>query len=223
MMHRGAFQSHVQLTAAMVASLAGLVGLEAFLSAASDASKVLSRARLFAAECSYAQVQSFAHHVVHAAALMQQPRRVGDNVVIDTEADFTDALRRAVAVAGANGLDTRLVQQLKSAWQELQRSGVLKARRIDECSRLSTHMHRDFQVAFEKSLTAPGLRSCALDGCGAKEAHPAHFKSCAACRAVVYCCREHQVAGWPTHKKACKAARKAAAAAEDDGAGPSGA
>ena len=31
-----------------------------------------------------------------------------------------------------------------------------------------------------------------------------------------------QVAGWPGHKKACKAARKAAAA-EDDEAGPSGA
>ena len=71
------------------------------------------------------------------------------------------------------------------------------------------------------SLTTPGLRTCALRGCGAREAHPTHFKSCAACRAVVYCCREHQVAGWPGHKKACKAARKAAAA--EDGAGPSGA
>ena len=83
-------------------------------------------------------------------------------------------------------------------------------------------MQQEIQAALQRSLTAPGLRSCALDGCGAKEAHPAHFKSCAACRAVVYCCREHQVAGWPGHKKACKAARKAAAA-EEDGAGPSGA
>ena len=76
----------------------------------------------------------------------------------------------------------------------------------------------------KESLNASGLRSCALAGCGAREAHPAHFKSCAACRAVVYCCREHQVAGWPAHKKACKAARKAAAAADvEDGAGPGGA
>ena len=65
---------------------------------------------------------------------------------------------------------------------------------------------------------APGLRRCALDGCGAKEAHSTHFKSCAACRTVVYCCRGHQVAGWPSHKKARKAARKAAA---EDEAGPS--
>ena len=80
------------------------------------------------------------------------------------------------------------------------------------------------QAAVHKSLNAPGLRTCALPGCGAKEAHPAHFKSCAACRTVVYCCREHQAEDWPNHKKACKAARKAAvAAAEDDGAGPSSA
>ena len=58
---------------------------------------------------------------------------------------------------------------------------------------------------------APGLRSCALAGCGAKEAHPQHFKSCAACRGVVYCCKEHQTADWPAHKPACKAARKAKA------------
>ena len=77
-------------------------------------------------------------------------------------------------------------------------------------------------AAVQKSLSAPGLRSCALPGCGAREAHPTHFKSCAACRTIVYCCREHQVAGWPSHKKACKAARKAAAA-EDDEAGASGA
>ena len=67
---------------------------------------------------------------------------------------------------------------------------------------------------------APGLRSCTLAGCGAKEAHLAQFKRCAACKAVVYCCCEHQVAGWPSHKRACKAARTAAAEEE---AGPSGA
>jgi hypothetical protein len=50
-------------------------------------------------------------------------------------------------------------------------------------------------------------------GCAAREAHPAQFKSCAACRAVVYCCREHQVADWPSHKAACKAAGKASRAA----------
>ena len=56
------------------------------------------------------------------------------------------------------------------------------------------------------------LRACALSSCGAKEAHPSHFSKCGACKAVAYCCREHQQADWPAHKAACKAARKPAAA-----------
>ena len=63
--------------------------------------------------------------------MMQQPRR-HDDVTVLNEADFTDELRSAVAAAGANGLDARLVQQLAGAWQRLQRSGVLQARRIEE-------------------------------------------------------------------------------------------
>ena len=152
---------------------------------------------------------------------MQQPRR---HVALHYDASFADKLRRAVAEAGANGLDARLVQLLAGAWYGLQRSGVLQERRIEEKIQSQAHAQRAVEAAVQASMTAPGRRRCALPCCGAKEAHPAHFKSCAACRAVVYCCREHQVAGWPAHKKACKAARKAAAAAgEDDGAGPSGA
>ena len=113
-------------------------------------------------------------------------------------------------------------QLLSAAWQRLQRSGVLELRRVEECIGSKVTERKAFQAAVHKSLNAPDLRSCALPGCGAKEAHPAHFKSCAACRTVVYCCREHKVAAWPGHKKACKAARKAQAE-EDDVAGPSGA
>ena len=70
----------------------------------------------------------------------------------------------------------------------------------------------------EKQHAAATLRCCALGACGAREVHEAQFKSCAACKAIVYCCREHQAADWPAHKAACKAARKAAA---QGGAGPS--
>ena len=57
------------------------------------------------------------------------------------------------------------------------------------------------------------LRACALEACAAREVHTRQFKQCAACRAVKYCCREHQTEHWPAHKAACKikAARKAAA------------
>ena len=207
--------------AAFAASWAALVGYEQFMRAAVTLSRILLNAGPFAVECSYEQFQSFAYLVVHAAEMMQQPRRHGD-VLLEHEWDFSAALRNTVALGSANGLDARLVQLLAAASQRLQRSGVLQARRIEQSTRFDAPAVHAFHLALQKSMTAPGLRSCALPGCGAKEAHPTHFKSCAACRAVVYCCREHQVAGWPGHKKACKAARKAAAA-EEDGAGPSGA
>ena len=209
---------------AAAAAMASLIGYEVFYRAAAIASEVLARAQLFAPLCSdaYAQFLSFVQHVVHAAELMQQPRRHGF-VTMEMEVEFALALRDAIARAGVSGLDARLAQQLTGAWQQLQRSGVLQARRIEENIAFSEPKHQAHKAAVESGMTAPGLRRCALSGCGAKEAHPAHFKSCAACRTVVYCCREHQVEGWPGHKKACKAARKAAVAAEKDGAGPSGA
>ena len=114
-----------------------------------------------------------------------------------------------------SGLDARLLQQLAGAWQRLQSSGVLQKLHIEEGNTPAAPEELAFTAAVLNSLNAPGLRTCALPGCGAKEAHPAHFKSCAACRAVVYCCREHQVEGWSGHKRACKAARKAQA---EDGA-----
>ena len=216
-------RAKANIPAAEAANRAALVGYEQFMHSATNALDVISSAGRFGAECSDVQLLSYARHAAHAAELMQQPRRY-DDFPLDMEAEFTDVLRGIVATARANGVDALpFVQPLARAWQQLQRSGVLQKRRIEEGIAVLRHEHRASRAAVQSSLTAPGLRSCALDGCDAKEAHPAHFKSCAACRAVVYCCQEHQVAGWPGHKKECKAARKAAAAAEEDGAGPSGA
>ena len=206
--------------ALLSAGWAPLVGYDQFLHAASKALDVLARARLYAADCSAAQFQTFAQHVVHATELMQQPWRHGQLPTL-FEVEFMSSLRREIGRMGANGLDARLVQLLAGAWERLQSSGVVQARDIPTDLVSDASGHNAFITAVHTSLTTPGLRSCALAGCGAKEAHPAHFKSCSACRTVAYCSKEHQVAGWPSHKKACKAARKAAAA--DDEAGPSGA
>ena len=126
---------------------------------------------------------------------------------------FAAALRDTVAVASANGLDPRITQLLAGAWKRLQRSGVLVARHLLTAAEgiLINDVDEASVDAIFKSMTASGLRSCALASCGAKEAHPSHFKSCAACKAVVYCCKEHQTEHWPSHKAACKAARKAQA------------
>jgi hypothetical protein len=102
---------------------------------------------------------------------------------------------------------------LEAAWQRLQRSGVIQERGIlsTGCDALKEGTGKVASAAAAK-LAARGLRSCALAGCAAREVEPSQFKNCGACMTVVYCCREHQVADWPAHKAACKAARKASAA-----------
>lgn len=62
---------------------------------------------------------------------------------------------------------------------------------------------------------AAELRCCALPSCSAREERARHFKRCAACRTVVYCGTDHHQEHWPSHKAACKAARKRNAAAAD--------
>ena len=66
---------------------------------------------------------------------------------------------------------------------------------------------RDFDAASAAAAAATTLRTCELESCGAREAHPLHFKVCAGCRRAAYCSREHQAADWRAHKAACKAAR----------------
>ena len=103
----------------------------------------------------------------------------------------------------------------------LERSGVLGTRNIKTRAPVPAGSQGAYEAVVLNSINAPGLRRCALASCGAKEAYPQHYKACAACRAVVYCCKEHQLQHWPSHKAACKAVSKATTAA-GAASGPSG-
>jgi len=211
-----------------VASLAKLFGYSTFLYAALSTMCLLENAWFYTAECSATQFQAFAQHVVHAADLMKLPRIHG-TTPRPAEIVFAEKLSSTFVADDASGvpylqsrgLDPRLVRLLKDAWQRLQRSGVLEARGLlAERWRLAASTFHDKAVAsIQAAMAAPGLRSCALAGCGAKEAHTKHFKRCSACKGVVYCSKEHQLEAWPSHKAACKAACKAAAS-DAGGAGP---
>jgi len=213
-----------QLSAADAAAWAPLVGYDVYLVNSESVSCLLANARSYAEECSASQFQAFAEFVAHAADLMQLPRSRG-TLHLGGEVELTDTFFTVTAFdLGARGLDASLVQLLTGAWQKLQRSGVLETRGIlDTIRRRQQNIieyDKQHAATIHAALSAPGLRTCALAGCGAKEAHPQHFKRCSACQAVVYCSKEHQLEAWPAHKAACKAARKAKAAASSGGAGP---
>jgi hypothetical protein len=109
--------------------------------------------------------------------------------------------------------------RILAAWRRLQSSGVLQRPGIQQG--VSLVMADDTRVAANAAATAAaqGLRVCALHTCGAQEVHASNFKRCSACSGVVYCCKEHQVQDWPAHKAACRAARKAAEAADNEASG----
>ena len=208
---------------ASIVGWAPLVGYYIYLSTAQSVVCVLINARYYAGECSASQFQAFAEFIAHATDLMQLPRS-HSTTYMGAEVSFLGIFSSVMAYdLGARGLDACLMQLLTGAWQKLQRSSVLETRGIlDKLQRdgqINTNRNEQRAAAIHSAMAAPGLRSCALAGCSAREAHPQHFKRCSACKDVVYCSKKHQLEAWPAHKAACKAARKAKAAASSDGAG----
>ncbi len=107
-----------------------------------------------------------------------------------------------------------------AAWRRLQSSGVLQRRGILQSLSAVTAHNTHAAVTAAATAAARGLHYfCALHTCGAHEVHASQFKRCSACSGVVYCCKEHQVQDWPAHKAACRAARKAAEAADNEASG----
>ena len=118
---------------------------------------------------------------------------------------------REVVSRGQLQTDTPNGAALAAAWARLQATGVLAIAGTDAHAASGARMAATRGAASSAAAAAAACRTCALSGCGARELHAAQYKSCGACRTVVYCCKEHQLADWPSHKAACKAARKAAA------------
>jgi hypothetical protein len=111
-------------------------------------------------------------------------------------------------IPAVSDMDNPVTKKLCAAWRRVLRSGILRARGIDRGIDAAHQHHQRICAAAAADLAAGRLQQCALAGCAARESHVSQFKRCGACRAVCYCCREHQVEDWPSHKTACKAARK---------------
>ena len=103
--------------------------------------------------------------------------------------------------------------RLIAAWNQLLQSRLFAGRNFDEQQQVTRQLSERKLAELAAEASERGLRTCALAGCAAREVHARQFKLCAACQTVVYCGRAHQQEDWPSHKAACKAARKAAASA----------
>ena len=98
---------------------------------------------------------------------------------------------------------------LKAALDRLMYSAVIEERGIERAVQNAARLSQQKMAKVKAEKEAPGRKLCAH--CGAREVHVAQFKRCSACKTVVFCCKDCQLANWPAHKTACKAARKAAA------------
>jgi hypothetical protein len=150
--------------------------------------------------------------VAASARMLAQPRTYCASEWLGSEAAFVFQLQEldaSGALTGAPG-DAAL-RGLRAAWRALQGSGQLRVRCLEE-GVAAMHGTTEAQLAAAAAHAAArgGLRACAADGCGAREEYVSHFKLCSACKTVAYCGKAHQTEDWPAHKKACKAARKAA-------------
>ena len=198
--------------------LAPFLGYNTFLLEASFAVEMLWMIHLGLITATREQLRLCTVFIADATELLMEPRPFEQDMFLIAEGTLVKIVQEKLILAGSETNTCLLTYfcedgaRLLERWRQLQQSGVLLRRNIDEAIKCSTFYGKVQDRACSAAASAPELRSCTLESCGAREKHPAHFKACAACKAVVYCSKEHQAQDWPNHKVACKAARKAAAA-----------
>jgi hypothetical protein len=143
-----------------------------------------------------------------AVDLMSAPR-LEKNASFNYEAALLEEVRDTLRDEAHITREHRDV--LAAALGRLLRSGMIEERGMEGTLQDTQRKWQQLKAKVQAEKEAPGLQSCAH--CGAREVHVAQFKRCAACKGVVFCGKDCQLANWPQHKAACKAARKAAAGA----------
>ena len=153
-----------------------------------------------------AQTQQICRCLVTALRIMSAPR-LQMIPGFDSEACFVVEVRRMMKdSAPFSGKQRKMVA---AALERLTDSGVIEERALDDAMEDYARFCQQADAKAQADNEASGLQSCAH--CGARELHVAQFKRCSACKVSRFCSKDCQLANWPAHKAACKAARKAAA------------
>lgn len=107
---------------------------------------------------------------------------------------------------GANPLEFDIERQRRNLSEQLRRKLTKKGTELREAlnsncrTGISGHQSGG-KAKFVRTVQNP-KKFCAE--CGVT----AGLSLCSGCREVAYCCRQHQLSNWPSHKAACKLARK---------------
>ena len=205
----------VEVARASAGALAPTLGFDACMHTA----KVALDSLMFSALNMSREMQlSQAAVVASAFELMAQPHELTSIVLDGAKIGVLPSLPEEMLAEMALGtlvnrdastLDGEALSLMLDAWRRVERSGAIKIRKLGLALDPETSIDASFDAAAAEAAVH-GLRKCALAGCAAKEVHVSQFKRCGACRTVSFCCREHQVADWPAHKAACKAAARKA-------------
>ena len=100
----------------------------------------------------------------------------------------------ATGIAGLCGVDALFRPRLPG-------SGRAAHNRVLERLRAAAARHDAGPCAVQRcNRCAAARRACALPGCGAADGP---LKHCARCMRASYCCKQHQMEHWPSHKAAC--------------------
>ena len=167
---------------------------------------------------------SHAAFVASALELMAQPCELPSSSVGDEKVSIASSTERYLAQCTCrtlldthktSKLDGDVLSLIADAWGRVERSGAIDIRKLVDQLGPTRSVNAALAAAAAEGAVR-GLRECALAGCASKEVHVSQFKRCGACQQAFYCCREHQLADWPAHKAACKAARKAADPSSDE-------
>jgi hypothetical protein len=191
------------------AFLAPYLGIATYIIAAKSVAFMLSNAAALRNAYVLSDEQKHAAYLFLSCALDLMTRPRDYDRWLSGEPGLVCELRKLIPAVSSMAEPS--TKKLCAAWRRMLRSGVLRARGIDRGIDKTQQLQARISEAAEADLAAGRLQQCALAGCAARETHASQFKRCGACRAVCYCCHEHQVEDWASNKAACKAARKAAA------------
>ena len=149
--------------------------------------------------------------VEDACALLKLPRDGPPEGLTDQELYFArrctqvlkDVFCSAVFISRfCSRPDVRpILAPLQQMWLQLRGCPAFLRATGDDMQQSYSEGAQEWKAHLANEAAEQRKHTCAH--CGVAEAVRGDFKACARCHSIYFCCNEHQVAHWKTHKKTC--------------------